>query len=58
MYMLVLHYTDSATNASREASVTKSVGTWFDENGLLEMDLFINDINELHNSLLSEKKQK
>ncbi|XP_071798924.1 signal peptidase complex subunit 2-like [Asterias amurensis] len=58
MYTLVLNYTDHTTNTTREDSVTKSVGSWFDENGLLEMDVFVNDVNSLHNSLMSDKKQK
>ncbi|XP_033638217.1 probable signal peptidase complex subunit 2 [Asterias rubens] len=58
MYTLVLNYTDHTTNTNREDSVTKSVGSWFDENGLLEMDVFVNDVNSLHNSLMSDKKQK
>ncbi len=58
MYTLVLHYTDHSTNTKREDSLTKSVGSWFDENGLLEMDVFISDVNTLHSSLISDKKQK
>ncbi|XP_022093861.1 probable signal peptidase complex subunit 2 [Acanthaster planci] len=57
MYTLVMMYKDNTTMAEREASLTKSVGCWFDENGLLVMDLFTNDVSSLHDGLLTEKKQ-
>ncbi|XP_038050461.1 probable signal peptidase complex subunit 2 isoform X1 [Patiria miniata] len=57
MYTLVMTYKDSTSKTEREASVTKSVGSWFDENGLLLIDLFTNDVSSLHNGLLNEKKQ-
>ena len=57
-YNLVLHFKDGNTEIERESNVTKSVGVWFDENGVLLLDLFQRDVCQLHDSLLAEKKEK
>ncbi|XP_072049110.1 signal peptidase complex subunit 2-like [Amphiura filiformis] len=57
-YTLVIRYTDGQSQIERENNFTKSVGVWYDENGLLLLEVFKNDICGLHDSLLSEKKDK
>lgn len=57
-YNLVLQFESGTTKEMRESSITKSVGAWFDENGLLLQDLFQADVRKLHDSLLAEKKDK
>ncbi|XP_041482986.1 probable signal peptidase complex subunit 2 isoform X1 [Lytechinus variegatus] len=57
-YNLVLQFEDGKTKEKRESSITKSVGAWFDESGLLLHDRFQSDVCKLHNSLLAEKKDK
>ncbi|XP_078614329.1 signal peptidase complex subunit 2-like [Branchiostoma floridae x Branchiostoma japonicum] len=58
MYTLHIAYQDGQTNQSREASVVKSVASWFDEEGTLLMDLFTQEVKSIHSSLLTEKKEK
>ncbi|KAG8225122.1 hypothetical protein J437_LFUL006145 [Ladona fulva] len=57
-YNLALIYRDSKNGSVREATLTKSVACFFDENGVLLYDLLEPEVVKLHNSLLSEKKEK
>ena len=43
---------------TRSADVTKSVACYYDENGVVCMDLFEPEIIKMHTSLSSEKKDK
>ncbi|RWS07583.1 signal peptidase complex: subunit SPC25-like protein [Dinothrombium tinctorium] len=55
-YHLSIEYNDGKPGSKTiEASFTKSVANWFDENGVLT-DRFENDVNALHNQLESGKK--
>uniref|UniRef100_A0A131YHA7 Signal peptidase complex subunit 2 n=1 Tax=Rhipicephalus appendiculatus TaxID=34631 RepID=A0A131YHA7_RHIAP len=58
IYHLQIHYKDGKTKKTREAKLEKSIASWFDENGTLVGDLFDPEVCKLHNSLLSEKKEK
>lgn len=57
-YELVLTYTDSKTKKSRDAKSARSVGQYFDENGVLLMEQVEPEVTKLHNSLLSGRKSK
>ncbi|XP_067127976.1 signal peptidase complex subunit 2-like [Centruroides vittatus] len=57
-YNLLITFTDGKTNETRESKLSKSVGNWFDENGVLLYDLFELEVCKLHNELLTDKKQK
>ncbi|XP_023227217.1 probable signal peptidase complex subunit 2 isoform X1 [Centruroides sculpturatus] len=57
-YNLLITFTDGKTNEMRESKLSKSVGNWFDENGILLYDLFELEVCKLHNELLTDKKQK
>lgn len=35
----------------------RSVSSWFDENGELHFDIFLNDVKEMQKSLKKEKAQ-
>ncbi|GAB6031143.1 Signal peptidase complex subunit 2 [Chamberlinius hualienensis] len=56
-YQLDMTYSNSTKNF-REAKLEKSVASWFDDNGVLVFDQFELEVSKLHNSLLSEKKDK
>jgi len=58
MYELTLSFTDGKTGATRESSITKSVGEFIDENGLVCQDIIEPMVLKLHNSLSSGKKDK
>lgn len=58
MYHLQAHYRDGKTRKTREATLEKSIASWFDEKGHLLYDLFDPEVTKLHNSLLSAKKEK
>uniref|UniRef100_A0A0K8RKY0 Signal peptidase complex subunit 2 n=1 Tax=Ixodes ricinus TaxID=34613 RepID=A0A0K8RKY0_IXORI len=58
VYHLQLQYRDGKTRATREAKLDKSIALWFDEAGNLLFDAFEPQLCKLHNSLLSEKKEK
>jgi len=58
IYTLSIRYVDGASGRQRNASFTRSVGDFFDENGTLLRDLLQPAVNKLHNSLLNQKKDK
>lgn len=58
MYHLYLSYEDGESRKCRSQSMSKSVATFFDENGQFCMDLFEPELSRLHNSLAAEKKEK
>jgi len=41
-----------------EANLSKSIANWFDSNGVLLYDKFESEVLKLHDSLLSDKKNK
>jgi len=55
-YELYMSYSDGKT--TREASFTKSVANYFDENGYLCRDIYDEEFLKLHSSLLNAKKDK
>jgi len=57
-YELVLTYVDGKTGARRESTVTKSVGDFIDENGLICHDILEPVVLKMHSSLSSGKKDK
>lgn len=57
-YNLVLTCRDGKSGAIREATLIKSVANFFDENGVLFVDLLEHEVTKLHNSLLVERKDK
>ncbi|CAB3980701.1 signal peptidase complex subunit 2 [Paramuricea clavata] len=57
IYELILSYEDGETKRKEEQSLKKSVASWFDENGVLLFDIFLNDIKEMHKGLKKEKAQ-
>ncbi|KAJ4443794.1 signal peptidase complex subunit 2 isoform X2 [Periplaneta americana] len=57
-YNLVLTCKDGKTGTQREATLVKSVANFFDENGTLIYELLEPEISKLHNSLLSDRKDK
>lgn len=56
-YNLSLSYKD-AKGSKREASSKKSVANFIDVNGRVVHELVESEVSRLHNSLLSEKKDK
>lgn len=58
VYHLQVQFKDGKTRKTREAKFEKSIANWFDESGTLLTDLFEPELCKLHNSLLSEKKEK
>ncbi|XP_014665319.1 PREDICTED: probable signal peptidase complex subunit 2 [Priapulus caudatus] len=58
IYNLTMIFEDGQTQKVREASISKSVAAWYDENGTLVWELFEPEIVKLHNSLVAEKKEK
>lgn len=58
MYELVLLYKDGKTKKVREAKSKRSVAQYFDDNGVLLMELVEPEVTKLHNGLLSGRKNK
>ncbi|XP_033609467.1 probable signal peptidase complex subunit 2 isoform X2 [Cryptotermes secundus] len=57
-YNLVLSCKDGKTGTLREASLVKSVANFFDDSGMLIYEVLEPEISKLHNSLLSDRKEK
>ena len=57
-YKLVLCCYDAKTGARREANIKKSVASFVDTNGTVVTDIVETEVGKLHNSLLSERKEK
>lgn len=57
-YELTLTYLDGKTSSRRETTVTKSVGDFIDENGLICQDLLEPVVLKMHTSLSANKKDK
>ena len=55
-YELSLTFIDGKTNSRRETSVTKTVGDFIDDNGLICQDLIEPIVLKMHTSLSSNKK--
>ena len=49
---------DGKTGNVRSSSITKSVANFIDENGTVIHDLVEPEVSKLHNSLLSDRKEK
>uniref|UniRef100_A0A4D5RAC0 Signal peptidase complex subunit 2 n=1 Tax=Scolopendra viridis TaxID=118503 RepID=A0A4D5RAC0_SCOVI len=58
IYHLVITYSDGTTGQNREVKLSKSIASWFDDNGTLLLELFEPDVAKLHSSLTSERKDK
>jgi len=56
MYTMMLTFYDGKSGAMREESVNRSVADFFDDNGVLCMDLLENAVTKLHKSISSAKK--
>lgn len=56
-FELTISYEDGETSRKEEQTLKKSVSSWFDEDGVLLFDVFVNDINEMHKNLKKEKIQ-
>lgn len=57
-YNLILSYRDGKSGTTREASIKKSVANFIDVNGNVVTEIVESEISKLHNSLLSERKEK
>ncbi|KAK9722884.1 Microsomal signal peptidase 25 kDa subunit (SPC25) [Popillia japonica] len=57
-YNLTLVFCDGKTGNRRESSLKKSVANFIDVNGNVVQELVETEITKLHNSLLSERKDK
>lgn len=57
-YNLVLTCRDGKTGAVREASLTKSVASFIDENGVIIYELIEPEVCKLHNSISQDRKDK
>lgn len=59
IYQLCLEHSDGVKGSKQvEATLSKSVSAWFDENGLLLVDVFEGEVCRLHDSLTRDKKHK
>merc|ERR1719492_711897 len=57
-YELSLTFIDGKTNARRETTVTKTVGDFIDDNGVICQDILEPVVMRMHNSLTTSKKEK
>ncbi|CAG2107750.1 unnamed protein product [Medioppia subpectinata] len=57
IYHLCIEYKAPNGRVS-EANLSKSIANWFDTNGVLLFDKFESEVIKLHDSLLSDKKNK
>lgn len=57
-YILTLSVRDPKTGAERSTSVKKSVANFIDVDGYVVQEIVDTEVTKLHNSLLSEKKEK
>lgn len=57
-YNLVLAFIDGKTGSRRETSSKKSVANFIDVNGIVVQELVDTEVTKLHNSLLSDRKEK
>jgi len=58
MYTMYLSFYDGKSKAVRQGEFTKSVSNYFDENGVLLVDLLEPDVVRLHDQLKPAKKAK
>ncbi|XP_052265877.1 signal peptidase complex subunit 2-like isoform X2 [Dreissena polymorpha] len=56
-YTLSMTYTDAASKKTRTSQITKSVASFFDENGVLCMDLYQPEVKMLKNNVSVSKKE-
>ena len=56
MYHMVLTYYDGKTKAVREDSFNRSVADFYDDNGVLCLDILESAVMKMHKSLSSAKK--
>ncbi|XP_073995161.1 signal peptidase complex subunit Spase25 [Rhodnius prolixus] len=57
-YNLSLAMKDGKTGTIRSATIVRSVANFIDENGVIVHELIEPEVSKLHNSLLSERKEK
>merc|ERR1711879_1108429 len=57
-YELSLTFIDGKTNARRETTVTRTVGDFIDDNGVICQDIVEPVVMKMHNSLTTSKKEK
>uniref|UniRef100_A0A023F602 Signal peptidase complex subunit 2 n=1 Tax=Triatoma infestans TaxID=30076 RepID=A0A023F602_TRIIF len=57
-YNLSLAMKDGKTGIVRSATIVRSVANFIDENGVIVHELIEPEVSKLHNSLLSERKEK
>lgn len=57
-YNLVLTLRDAKTGNVRSTSIKKSVANFVDVDGYVVHEIVENDVTKMHNSLLSERKEK
>ena len=58
MYHLHITYINGQTKQTRKTSLSKSVASFFDENGSIYLEHFEPEIRKLHTSLTQERKAK
>lgn len=58
IYHICLTFTDGKTKEERKTEISKSVASFFDENGVLCTDLYEPEIEKMRESLTTDKKGK